>query len=424
MNSIQQLIISYKTREAFWAAAENVENDRLHQDYFLRILRARNNVALLFEDGDKIRQLADNGNPYMQYALARLHDCLQFQPDSNELKQHYYSSAYLLGRIADARAFLALAYRDGDYGEADVELYRKVTRKAAEENSEKALQQEIRDTIFGQFGKEENLPEAYQQLEYIVEKARADKRDVDPQYYNLMADADIRMGRVSNALDNYEKAARLGHSAAYFWLAYYSCCDEQGYVEDREEFMKIMEKARDAYASEGFLEYAMLVDADFYEELPDEDKATLHEALYDDLRGACMLGESIGALYLAGYYENGTCGFEQDYSEAWRWYSAGANLRESSCYAALARMVLDDHTAPEKYDEAYAYECAYRALMLGGDTLATVVQGYHSGYLKQHAAVMEQTYLPRYEQEMKEQLEREQEIDGYDDDHEYLGDVD
>ena len=88
MNAIQQLIISYQTRDAFWTAAENVENDRQHQDYFLRILRARNNVALLMEDESRIRQLADDGNPYMQYALARLHDCLQYQPNSNDLKQH------------------------------------------------------------------------------------------------------------------------------------------------------------------------------------------------------------------------------------------------------------------------------------------------------------------------------------------------
>lgn len=194
MNAIQQLIISYQTRDAFWTAAENVENDRQHQDYFLRILRARNNVALLMEDESRIRQLADDGNPYMQYALARLHDCLQFQPNSNDLKQHYYASAYLTGRIADARAFLALAYRDGDYGEADVELYRKVTSKAAGEGSEKALQQEMRDMIFGQFGKEENITEAYSRLEQIVEQTRREKRDVDPQYYTLMADADIRMG--------------------------------------------------------------------------------------------------------------------------------------------------------------------------------------------------------------------------------------
>lgn len=81
MNAIQQLIINYQTRDAFWAAAENVENDRQRQDYFLRILRVRNNVALMMEDESRIRQLADDGNPYMQYALARLHDCLQFHPN-------------------------------------------------------------------------------------------------------------------------------------------------------------------------------------------------------------------------------------------------------------------------------------------------------------------------------------------------------
>lgn len=424
MNPIQQLIINYRTREAFWAAADHVEHDRQHQDYFLRLLRARNNVALLAEDADRIKRLADDGNPYMHYALARLHDCLQPQPDSNDIKQQSYASAYLLGHIADARAFLALAYRDGDFGEADVTLYRHVISRAAEEGSEKALQQEIRDAIYGQYGKEEDLDWAYARLEQIMEEARRDRRDLDPQYYSLMADAELRMGRVSNALDLYEKAARLGHSAAFFWLAWYSCCDDQGLVEDREEFMKIMERARDVCAAEGFLEYAMLVDEDFYDSLPAEDQATVHRSLAEDLRLATMLGESIGALYLAGYCENGTCGFAQDYEEAWRWYSAGANLREPTCYAALARMVLHDHTAPPHYDEAYAYECAYRALLLGGDTLATVVQGYHSGYLRQHEAVIEETFLPRYEREMEEQADAMQDIDGYDDDHEYLGDAD
>ena len=138
-----------------------------------------------------------------------------------------------------------------------------------------------------------------------------------------------------------------------------------------------------------------------------------------------MLGESIGALYLGGYHEGGNYGFPQDYTEAWRWYSAGANLRDSACYAALARMVLDDHTAPKEYDEAYAYECAYKSLLLGGDTLATVVQGYRNGFLTSHTAAIEQTYLPRYEQEMTEQLERMQDLeDNYNDDHEYLGDAD
>ena len=187
--------------------------------------------------------------------------------------------------------------------------------------------------------------------------------------------------------------------------------------------MKLMELAREAIAAEGFLEYAMMVDNELYKGLNDNDKAVVYKCLYDDLRAACSLGEHIAALYMAGYYEDGLCGFPQDYTEAWRWYSEGANLHSASCYAALARMVNDDHTAPKQYDEAYGYECAYKALMLGGDTLHTVIQGYHKGFLGSHHAAIEQTYLPRYEKEMAAQLEREQDIDDqYDDSHEYLAD--
>ena len=423
MNPIQQLIIDYHTREAFWAAAENVEQDTTHQAYFLRLLRARNNVVQLQEDLPRIQQMAETGNPYMQYALARLHDCLQFQPNSNEEKQHYYSSAYLLGHIADARAFLAICYRDGDFGEADVTLYRNIIQKSTEEGSEKALMQIILDRIYGQYGLEKDLDDAYNILQHITEKAQSEHRDIDPQYYRLMGDAEMQKGWAGNALDSYERASRLGDSASFFRSAYHGCCDEDGYVDDREEFMKLMELAREAIAAEGFLEYAMMVDNELYKGLNDNDKAVVYKCLYDDLRAACSLGEHIAALYMAGYYEDGLCGFPQDYTEAWRWYSEGANLHSASCYAALARMVNDDHTAPKQYDEAYGYECAYKALMLGGDTLHTVIQGYHKGFLGSHHAAIEQTYLPRYEKEMAAQLEREQDIDDqYDDSHEYLAD--
>ena len=45
-------------------------------------------------------------------------------------------------------------------------------------------------------------------------------------------------------------------------------------MEDREEFIKIMDRARDVCAPEGLLEYAMLVDDDFYETLSEVFHAT------------------------------------------------------------------------------------------------------------------------------------------------------
>lgn len=350
---------------------------------------------------------------------ARLHDCVPPSQDSNRIKRDCYISAYLNARITDARAFLALTYRDGDYGEADVELYRRLTKVAADEGSEKAIQQELRDAIYGQFGKEKAPEQAYDILEQIISEAIRNHEVPDPIYYSLMGDADIQLGRVSNALYNYETAARKGCSSAFFWQAFYSCCDENGNVEDREEFINIMDKAREVGASEAFLAYSMLMYDELYDKLADEDKATIHQSLFDDLRYATMLGESIAPLYLGGYYEEGLYGFPKDYGEAWKWYSAGALLREPSCFSALIRMILDDKTAPKSYDEAYAYECAYKALMLRGDTLQTVIEGYRKGMLDHHAAAIEQIYLPQFEQKMEEDLKRMEEISGeYDNEEE------
>ena len=62
-------------------------------------------------------------------------------------------------------------------------------------------------------------------------------------------------------------------------------------------------------------------------------------------------------------------------------------------------MILEDGTAPEKYDEEFGYECAYRAYILGADTLECLIRGYKTGHLTAHAAVIEEFYLPLYEKQ-------------------------
>ena len=79
-------------------------------------LYKKNHIVMLREDMDGIRELADSGNPYMQYTYARLHDVLLPQPDSVETFEKYYTLAMESG-IADAKMQLAFAYRDGDFGE-------------------------------------------------------------------------------------------------------------------------------------------------------------------------------------------------------------------------------------------------------------------------------------------------------------------
>lgn len=282
--TIQDLINSYRTAEAFWEAADGVMDDSVKQYFFVLILSQRNNVAQLVDRIDDIREAAESGNPFMQYAYARYLDTFEPTPDSDRIKERYYNLAIDAG-IADARTFLAMAYRDGDFGEADIARY---------------------------------------------------------------------------------------HSE--------------------------MDKAREAGASDGYLDYAMLIDQELYETLNADDRKECTELMRDRLTAAYSYGDSSAAMFLGSYYANGLLGFPQDYGQAWSWYSGGAILRNRNCYVAMADLILKDHySTGNAHEEEYAYECRYKALLLGDDeSLWEVVDAYNHGHLTHHAAAIEQVYLPRY----------------------------
>ena len=114
----RQLIREFRVPEAFWTTAETVAYDSEAQMLFLLLLRQNNNVPLLFDDVKKIEMMAWQGNPYMMYAYARLHDVLQYDNHSDSIKHDFYKLAASHG-IGDAYAQLAYMHKDGDLGECD-----------------------------------------------------------------------------------------------------------------------------------------------------------------------------------------------------------------------------------------------------------------------------------------------------------------
>ena len=148
---MENLILNYKIVEAFWALADKMEDDLKCRKYFIRLVGLRNNVGLLRDEMDKIQALAEQGNPFMQYAFARYHDCLAPAKDSPAIAWNYYSKAIEAG-IADARAYRAFFFRDGDLDEFDLMRYSLEMDIAREEGSEKAIEQQIRNLIFGNEG--------------------------------------------------------------------------------------------------------------------------------------------------------------------------------------------------------------------------------------------------------------------------------
>ena len=406
-DSIHELICEFKSAEAFWAAAKNVLTDKYSQKMFLNIANQRNHIVHLLKDIDKIQELAEKGNPYMQYALARLHETLALEANSNEICEKNYEAALQAG-IADAGAQLAFMYRDADLGEVDIRRFRSLMDQALENDSTRAVQFRLHETIFGSDYVDADEEKAIGLLDEYLKNTPEEE---DPYYFRLRAVAKERLGRKEEAEEDYKKAIELGDSESFFLLASLKCCDDQGNVVDMETFMELMEKGQEAGAPSAYLETACLMTSEYYEGMDEETRTQVRDILKEDLALGASLGESYAAYFMGSYFENGDYGFEQDFGQAWQWYSKGALLRNSSCYQSLSRMVLEDKTAPENYDEAFGYECAYRAYALKADTLESIISGYKKGFLTHHAAVIEEFYLPIYESLTADENEPEIEED-------------
>lgn len=392
---LQKLYCTYKSAEAFWAAAESVMTDSYSQKMFLRIANVQNHIVQLHDDIDRIKELADNGNPYMQYAFARLHDTLALEAGSSEICGKYYGLALKAG-IADARMQLAFMYRDGDLGEVDNRKFRRYLEQALEEGSGRAAQFRLHEMIFGSDYVTANPGRA---LELIEEYLGSETEDPDPYYYRLKAQAEETLGMKEDAARDYETAAKKGDSESFFLLAVLTCCDEDGNVVNGERFSELMSLGQDAGAASAYLEAACLLTDDIYEALDNERRNEIRDFMESQLSLASMMGEGQAAYLLGSYHEDGKYGFGQDFDKAFQWYSRGALLRSAISFECLSRMILEDGTAPEKYDEEFGYECAYRAYILGADTLECLIRGYKTGHLTAHAAVIEEFYLPIYEQQ-------------------------
>ena len=149
---IQDLILNNKVVDAFWLLANRLNEGEDMQRLFLRLVGLNNNVSQLHEDINRIQALAEQGDPYMQYTFARIHDRLQILPNSTKIAEEYFTRA-IEGGIADARVCRAYIYRDGDFGEADINRYQQELMQALAEGSERAKQQQIRDLTHGLCGR-------------------------------------------------------------------------------------------------------------------------------------------------------------------------------------------------------------------------------------------------------------------------------
>ena len=414
---MENLILNYKIVEAFWALADKMEDDLKCRKYFIRLVGLRNNVGLLRDEMDKIQALAEQGNPFMQYAFARYHDCLAPEKDSPAIAWNYYSKAIEAG-IADARAYRAFFFRDGDLDEFDLMRYSKEMDIAREEGSEKAIEQQIRNLIFGNEGVTKDAELALSMASSIINKEKTDNELLNPMILRLMGNAEIVLGRYDKAREYFEQAVRYGDSGAYYQMAFHFCSNEDGAIIDSEGFNEIMDKANEVNASEASIQHIIQIDFSSFDNLDEEMKERTSIAVKDELTRGWLLGESICPYFLGNLYSDGLLGFNQDYAQAWIWYSRGAALREPACYVRMAELILDGLVTVEGADEEYGYYCQFKAYKLGEDSmLMPVCEAYEDGHLARYADIIETECIPKRDEIMAiEEQEDEQECEIGEDD--------
>ena len=422
---VYDLIRQFELYDAFWEVAENVEEDTECQRIFQLILGIGDFVCELADDLDKIKHQADKGNPYMAYAYARYMDILAPADDSIQNAYDYYTRAQD-GGVPDAYARLAIMFRDGDLGEADQSTYVKLLNEGIEHESSSAAYSMLFDMVYGCHGAIADPKRAYEMAENFTKT----ESFTDGRFFLIMGWADEQLGRYANAANNYELATQYGISEGYFWQAMVEGMDPRtGEMVDQDRFSELIEIGEDNGNSRSLLAFVYIISAEDYESYTNEGQEQIHDLVEYALNTAIEKGNGMAAYFLGMNYEDGQYGFEKDAEMAFSYYCKGAILHSDDACRAGARMILEDHTAPERYNEDFGYELLYKALQFGNDCLRDVIAAYCSGHLTEHAAMIEKTYLPMFhnlpnedDSDNNEYEDEAYDDEAYNDDHEYLYD--
>ena len=368
----------------------------------LRIPRSGNSIfQLTNEQVAKVKAYSDKGNPVAQYVYGRYHQLCNPDDDSMFQAEELFLAAEKAG-VGDATACLAILYRDGALGLVDRTKYFHLRDEAYKKCSYKAFQLYVKDIAYGHLGIPKN-PQAVLNalLKTVTDKNGKEYDDplmVDPEMFDLIAQAYEQLGNKEKAIEYYDKAVGMGHYDSFHYYVMATCMDNEGHVVDHEKYKALLDVGCNHNDGMSYTFRAELKQQGF-DDLNDEKKAETTEKIKADLQTAYRLGEYI-APWMMGYnYYYGQYGFEENDAQAWMWFAKAALIGSAEGYEMMATMIEESHCPDDDLPEEYAETCWLNALRLSWDDerLAKVCEAYKHGKLTEYATEIEQYYLPEYE---------------------------
>ena len=377
--------------------------------YFLRVFYSRPYIFKLSAQSlDLIERAANSGNPYAQFAYGRYHIVVKPYEDSATISVDYFKKAQA-GGVADATASLAEAWRYGDAGTVNHELFDQLLEEALAQNSEYAANLKFRKLCFGSvvFKKD---PDAAQKLanDWL-------HGDTNLKYYFSLwlynrALALEELGRKKEAEDFFTQAVRHGEVQAWFNLALLKGkLDDNCHLTDMETYLSVLREGakhgdvdcRTLFAWQELLDFDNLEDCEKTEEAAKE--------LLDELKVCANLGSQVAAELVGDVYYNGYCLQPENNEEAWAWYTKAANWDYFTAYEKMYDMVRC-HDKDMLFTEHDLL--ALKGTRLGSRKLLNeTVIAHTMGRLEEHAAEIEQYYDPIFDNEEEEE-EKADDADG------------
>ena len=365
--------------------------------YFLRIFYHRNNIFRLSEESVKaIKNAANYGNIYAQFAYGRYHVVVKPSPQSTAISLQLFTEAHEKG-LPDATAALAEAWRYGDFTMVNHEKADQMLSEALQKQSEYAAVLSLKELIFGTVIKDCNAQEALQMAEQqLYGEANHSNHTGVWLYYRALA-LDM-LDKKQKACDFFTHAVNSGVLCAWVELAYANGgIDDNGQIADREAFIETLRDGT-RHGDADSRSILALNDVIEFDKLPtDEQKEKPAREISRELEESYRQGSRMAAEYLGDIHYNGSCLQPRDMEKAWEWYSKAAKWDLPSAYEKLYDMVYYHDKDLDLHEHDMLALCGTR---LGSRHLLEHTVIIHTqGRLEDYAQEIETYYDPIFDAE-------------------------
>ena len=363
--------------------------------YFLRVFYLRSTVFMVSDESIAlIKQAADAGNRYAQFAYGRYHVLKEVEENSGTIALQYFQMAQEQG-LYDATAAISQAWDYGDMGMVDRSKSQQLLLDALEHESDFAAVIQMKHLLFGYHG---STPQTQLALEIARGLRDRDAKLGTPSgiwlFYYAIALNDL--GKKDDARHYFAHAARMGVIDAWYDLALSECeFDDEGNLIDAEPFKKALNEGISHHSSDCLTMLAS-INYDEYPKLSNEQRTyELATEIISMFEKSYSWSDACEALMLGNIFYYGDVAQEENNNTAFSWYAKAALWDNAEAYEKMFAMIHDHYIDAEL---SFVDNLALNGARLGSKKLlAETVMAYTHGRLTEFAAEIEQYYCPIFD---------------------------